>query len=179
MIGSPHWTPTCKTIPETWLTLWDAFPGHDWRWVGGSNVKMPGRGESSAAGPIACGTWCSVSPFATPGVPCGSFHGPWRSAAPVQRGTWFLGPLFSECRLSNHRGGRASSATASWSFSLQPLESLARGGLRPVRRGLADAPIHSYQVLENQGRGYGHELKAHPGAGESSVGVTIGEASAC
>ena len=142
-----------------------------WRWVGGSNVKIPGRGESSAAGPIACGTWCSASPFATPGVPCGIFPRAVALRLPLFKGAHrFLGPLFlsAGCRIVqvpvHHRPRpHGRSHYNLWNRSLGVVFDLF-GVAWLMRRSLR------YQVLENQGRGYGHELKAHPWAGESSVG---------
>ena len=88
----------------------------------------------------------------------------------------FLGPLFLSdgCRMIqvpvNHRPRpHGRSHYNLWNRSLRvvfDLFGVAWLMRRPMR----------YQVLEDQGRGYGHEPKVHSWAGDSSPGITMGEA---
>ena len=166
--------------PRDLVTLWTALPGHDvalgWRvkredsWTRRVVSRWANRVRNMVLGQSIRDSGCSVRIFP-------------RAVAlrlPLFKGAHrFLGPLFlsAGCRIIqvpvHHRPRpHGRSHYNLWNRSLGVVFDLF-GVAWLMRRSLR------YQVLENQGRGYGHELKAHPWAGDSSAGITIGEASAC
>ena len=138
--------------PRDLVTLWTALPGHDvalgWRvkredpWTRRVVSRWANRVRNMVLGQSIRDTGCSVRIFP-------------RAVAlrlPLFKGAHrFLGPLFLSVGCRIIEVPVTPSAAAPWSFSLQPLESLTRGGLRPVRRGLADAPIHTLPGARKSG----------------------------
>jgi glycosyltransferase involved in cell wall biosynthesis len=166
--------------PRDLVTLWTALPGHDvalgWRvkredpWTRRAISRWANRVRNVVLGQSIRDSGCSVRIFP-------------RAVAlrlPLFKGAHrFLGPLFlsAGCRIIevpvHHRPRpHGRSHYNLWNRSLGVVFDLF-GVVWLMRRPMR------YQVLENQGCGYGQRPKAHPWAGDSSPGITIGETSAC